>query len=142
VNSSLRVLRRILRLAADWEVIETAPKIQLLAGEAQRERVITPEEENSYLPHCLPLLKDVATILFDSGLRPDELHRMTWEHIIWPIAGRRGAIHVLTGKSPAARRFIPMTPRVLAVLEALWKAQGKPTQGWVWPASTKTGHIS
>lgn len=35
INSNLRVLRRILRLAADWGVIEIAPKIQLLAGEAR-----------------------------------------------------------------------------------------------------------
>jgi hypothetical protein len=49
---------------------------------------------------------------------------------------------VLTGKSPAARRRIPMTPRVLGVLEERWEAQGKPAQGWVWPAPTKTGHIN
>ncbi len=142
INSSLRVLRRILRLAADWGVIEVVPKIQLLAGEARRERVITPEEERIYLPHCLLLLKDVARILFDTGLRPDELHRMQWQEIAWPEAGRRGTILVLTGKSPAARRRIPMTPRVLGVLEERWKAQGKPAMGWVWPAPTKTGHIS
>jgi integrase len=142
INSSLRVLRRILRLAADWGVIEVAPKIQLLAGEARRERVITPKEEAAYLAVCLPLLKDVATVLFDTGLRPDELHRQRWEQIIWPNAGKRGAIHVLTGKSTATRRFIPMRPGVLGALEARWEAQGKPATGWVWPAPTKTEHIS
>jgi len=142
INSNLRVLRRVLRLAADWGVIEVAPKIQLLAGEARRERVITPEEEKLYLGKCSPLLNDVATVLFDTGLRPDELHRQRWEQVTWPNAGKRGAILVLTGKSAAARRLIPMTPRVLGVLEARWEAQGKPTIGWVWPSATKEGHIN
>lgn len=142
INSSLRVLRRLLRLAADWGVIEVAPKIQLLAGEARRERVITPDEETSYLANCTPFLEEVFSVLIDTGLRPDELHRMQWQEIAWPNAGRRGSILVLTGKSPAARRRIPMTPRVARVLETRWKDQGKPAIGWVWSAPTKTGHMS
>src|ERR1700687_3210670 len=73
-------------------------------------------------------------------MRPDELHRMCWEHIPW-TTGRNGSILVIKGKTKAARRHIPMTPRVRAVLEKRWKAQGGPESGWVWPAATKTGHI-
>lgn len=40
VNSSLRVLRRILRQAAEWGLIETVPKIKMLPGERHRERVL------------------------------------------------------------------------------------------------------
>jgi integrase len=142
INSSLRVLRRILRLAADWGVIEAAPKIELLPGETRRERVLTPEEEKAYLAAAAatPLLKDVATVLIDTGVRPDELHRMAWEHITW-ANGRHGTMMVMKGKTQAARRIIPMTPRVRAVLESRWESQGKPTAGWIWPAETKTGHI-
>ena len=95
INSSLRVLRRCLRLAASG---------------------------------------------FDRGCR-DELHRMRWEQVAWPNAGKRGTILVIKGKTAAARRSIPMTPRVHATFESRWKAQGKPAAGWVWPAPTKTGHI-
>ncbi len=142
INGNLRVLRRVLRLAVDWGVIAGAPKIELLPGEARRERVVLPEEEAAYLATARTesLLHDVATVLFDTGLRPDELHRMCWEHIAWPNA-RYGTLLVTSGKTGAARRRIPMTPRVLAVLEARWKEQGKPGQGWVWPADTKTGHM-
>jgi integrase len=42
VNSSLRVLRRVLRLAAEWGVIESAPKVELLPSERHRERIVTP----------------------------------------------------------------------------------------------------
>jgi len=58
------------------------------------------EEEESYLAAAAaaPLLREVATLLVDTGVRPDELHRMTWEHITW-ANGRHGAIMVLKGKS-------------------------------------------
>jgi integrase len=142
INSNLRVLRRILRLAAEWGVIEVAPKIQLLTGEARRERVITPNEETAYLAKCSEFLKEVFTVLIDTGMRPDELHRMQWQEISWPTAVKRGTILVIKGKSQAARRRIRMTPRVHATLTARWEAQGKPAIGWVWPAPTKSGHIN
>jgi integrase len=34
-----------------------------------------------------------------------------------------------------------MTPRVRSILESRWVAAGKPIEGWVWPAPTRTGHI-
>ena len=67
---------------------------------------------------------------------------MQWQEITWPNAGKRGTILVIKGKTSAARRLIPMTPRVLTVLQTRWQDQKKPAQGWVWPAPTKTEHIS
>jgi hypothetical protein len=49
VNSSLRVLRRALRLAAEWGALEAAPRIKLLPGERHRERVVSQVEEAKYL---------------------------------------------------------------------------------------------
>ena len=49
VNSTLRVLRRILGMAVEWGVLEAVPKVKLLPGERHRDRVITPEEEAGYL---------------------------------------------------------------------------------------------
>ncbi len=143
INSSLRVLRRILSLAVEWEILDVAPKLKLLTGEARRERVITPEEEVKYLKAATatPLLKDVATLLFDTGVRPDELHRMCWENVSW-ASGRNGNILIIKGKTKAARRHIPFTPRVRAIFDKRWKDQGKPQTGWVWPANTKTGHVN
>src|ERR1700730_15316623 len=34
-----------------------------------------------------------------------------------------------------------MTPRVRAMLEARWECAGKPIEGWVWPAATRSGHL-
>src|SRR5208337_354465 len=41
VNSSLQVLRRIMRLAAEWGAIEAPPSIKMLPGERHREHVVT-----------------------------------------------------------------------------------------------------
>src|SRR5271167_4134317 len=49
VNSSLRVLRRVLNLAVEWGVIPVAPKLKVMAGERRRERVVSSEEESKYL---------------------------------------------------------------------------------------------
>src|ERR1700683_772407 len=38
VNSSLRVARRVLRLAVEWGAAESSPEIKFLAGERHRER--------------------------------------------------------------------------------------------------------
>ena len=140
INSTLRVLRRILRLAVQWGVLESAPKIDLLPGERRRERVVTPIEESQYLAVASPLLGAVATVLADTGLRPDESHRMRWEEITW-TNGRNGTLLVTHGKTAAARRVLPLSPRVRSVLETRWIVAGRPAEGWVWPAPTKTEHI-
>jgi integrase len=140
INSSLRVLRRILNVAVEWGVIEAAPTIQLLPGETRREKVITAEEEKLYLTLAPPLLFDLATVLADTGMRPDECYRLRWEHVSWG-SGRFGALRVTHGKTPAAKRVLPFTMRVRSVLEMRWEAAGRPSEGWVFPAPTKSGHI-
>ena len=126
INSALRVLRRILRLAVEWKVVPSAPKIEMLEGETRREHVATYDEEIRYLAVCAGMLNDVSTVLFDSGLRPDELHHMEWEHQRWDSGWRYGSIFVARGKTKAARRYIPMSKRVRALLERKWKAAGQP----------------
>ncbi|PYP91602.1 MAG: hypothetical protein DMG65_07140 [Candidatus Angelobacter sp. Gp1-AA117] len=140
VNSSLRVLRRILRLAVEWGELPSAPNIKRLPGERHRERVVSPEEEARYLSAATEQLAAVATVLVDSGLRPEECYRLRWESITWSN-GRNGTFLVTHGKTAAARRVLPMTPRVRAILETRWESAGKPAEGWIWPASTKSGHV-
>jgi integrase len=140
INSTLRALRRVLRLAVEWGEIPNAPKIKFLAGENHRERVISSAEEKKYLEKAAPLLHDVATVLLDTGMRPEECHRLSWENLNWD-AGRNGTIMITQGKTKAARRLLPMTPRVRLVLELRWEAAGKPSSGWVWPAGTQSTHM-
>jgi integrase len=135
INRDLAGLRRLLRFAASPEVrvIAAAPKVTLLNGENRRERVLTGPEEDVYLNVAAPLLRDFAILSFDCALRPEEVHRLEWTQF------RDGAIGIHTGKTPAARRTIPASPRVCEVFERRRAVVDGP---WVFPAPTMTGHIS
>ena len=139
-NSSLRVLRRALRLATEWGLLETMPRIRMLPGERHREHVVTREEEERYLAAAREPLGLVATVLADTGMRPEECYRMRWEGVTWSN-GRNGSILVTHGKTAAARRVLPLTARVRLVLETRWNGTGRPAEGWIWPAPTRSGHL-
>jgi integrase len=141
VNGCLRALRRVLRLAVEWGVLEASPRVRFLAGEHRRERVITSKEEALYLAAALPLLHDVSVVLFDTGMRPEECHCLRWENISWDN-GRNGVLLITKGKTKSARRVLPLSPRVRSVLENRWNIAGQRGEGWVWPAETKDGHIN
>jgi integrase len=140
INSSLRVLRRALRLAVEWGVLGSAPSVKLLSGEKHRDRVVMRDEEIKYLAAARQPLGSVAAILFDTGLRPEECFRLRWESIGWSDA-EYGILHVTHGKTPAARRFVPMTLRVRNILKARWRSAEKPLRGWVWAAKTRSGRM-
>ncbi len=140
VNSSLRVLRRILRLAVEWGLLKAAPTIKRLPGERHRERVVCPEEEARYLAAASDLLAAIATVLVDTGMRPEECYRLRWESLNW-ANGRNGTLLVTYGKTAAARRVLPMTLRVRQLLEMRWQAAGRPLEGFLWPAPTRSGHV-
>ena len=140
VNSSLQVLRRVLRMSVEWGALESAPQVKMLPGERHRERVVTREEEARYLAAAPEPVASIAAILIDTGLRPEECFRLCWDAIAWGN-GRHGTLLVTHGKTAAARRVLPMTPRVRSILEARWEAVGKPEEGWVWSAPTSRGHV-
>jgi integrase len=140
INSSLQVLRRSLRLAAEWGLAPSSPKIKMLRGAAHRERVVTRQEEVLYLSSAGELMADVAVVLIDTGLRPEENFRLRWESVSW-TNGQQGTLQVTHGKTAAARRMLPLSPRVRAVLEKRWEAGNRPAEGWVWAAATQSGHI-
>ena len=132
INRELQVLRRIFVLAVEWERVEKAlPKVRMIPGENHRERVLTPAEETLYLRYASPLLRDVAVILLDCGLRPEECFRLQWANV------HDGLIEIQYGKTDNARRRIPVTQRVAAVLEMRKTDNGSP---WVFPAPTRSGH--
>jgi integrase len=124
----------------EWGHVQQSAKIKMLPGETRREHVITSEEEVCYLSAAPEPLRSVAAILFDTGMRPDECFRLRWESITW-ANGRHGTVLVTHGKTAAARRVLPMTPRVRDVLHARWEVASKPIDGWVWVAPTRSGHI-
>jgi integrase len=118
VNRELRVLRRCLRLAAKWKVIQKAPDVSMAGAEVRRDRVVRDEEFRKYLACTSPLLADVALLLNETGLRPEECHRLEWSDI---HLDEPAALFIRNGKTAAARRRLPLTPNVHGILESRWQ---------------------
>jgi integrase len=118
-----------------------APKVQMQRGEKRRERVVSDEECEQYLLCASPLLTDVASVLHDTGLRPDEAQRLDWSDIAF-VNERHGKLRVRYGKTAAARRKLPLPSRLRSVLERCWQNAGRPIEGCAFPGPTKSGHIN
>jgi len=68
---------------------------------------------------------------------------MRWENVLFEPAGNGqfGRIFNPFGKTANARRNVSLTQRVQALLEMRREQQGKPAEGWVFPAPTKIGRL-
>lgn len=132
-NNALRTIRRTLAKAAEWGLIRTAPRIKL-AKEYGRSSVIDPETEAKLLAVASQPLRDVLLIMLDTGMRPQEVFRMSWDHVNW----QRRAIFIPFGKTRNSRRFVPMSQRVMDAL--LLRAASK-REGWVFPSRSRSGHL-
>jgi integrase len=78
------------------------------------------------------MLLDVATILLDCGIRPEECFRLRWENC------QNDTIEITYGKTDNARRRIPLSQRVQSILAM---RRGHVEGPWIFPAPTKSGHI-
>jgi hypothetical protein len=62
INRELRTLRRILRLAAEWNITDQVHKVAMAGNAAFRERVVSDDELARYLRFASLLLGDVVVI--------------------------------------------------------------------------------
>ena len=85
------------------------PDVEFLDEGQGRMRVVDFEEEISYLVTASQPLKDIARIILDTGLRPDEVFRIRVENL--DFTGR--TIFNPFGKTKASRRKVTMTRRYL-----------------------------
>lgn len=142
VNRELATLRRILNVARQWKEISAVPIIKLLPGEQTHERVLTHAEESLYLGAAPLLLRQFATVMLDTGCRPEEVCRMKWENVhLEPVSGSRyGYAHNPFGKTKRAKRNLPLTARVHAILSMRYDEAEKPKEGYVFPG-IEEGHV-
>jgi integrase len=141
VNRQLATLRNLLRTAQEWKLITHVPRIRMLPGERNREFVLSRELEPMYLDMAPQPLRDVATLILDTGLRVGEGSGLGWQDIrLEPLNGAKfGFLQIRRGKTKYARRAIPLTPRVRDMLRT--RAQ-QSTSPWVFPAERVAGPVS
>lgn len=93
-------------------------------------RVITFEEQAAYLSETSQPLRDIAEIMLDTGMRPEEVFRMRVENIDF----KQKTIFNPFGKTKAARRTIPMTDDVLSLLRGRVKVAAEMGTPLVFPS--------
>jgi integrase len=123
-----------------WGKLDKQVKIALAQGENRRDRVLTEKEEEAYLKACPQPWKDCATIILDEGFRPGEVFVLRWSHVFFNEDGT-GLVQIAEGKSKAARRMLPMTPRVYDLLRNRHASAGSPADGWIFPSGGQYGHF-
>ncbi len=122
VNRELATLRRMLRLAQEWKVIDRVPRIRLLRGERNREFVLSFNDEKLYLEAAPEDLRDVAVLMLDTGLRVGEALSLEWPSArLKPAPGSEyGYVTVRAASAKNAKqRHVPLTARAVAMLKGL-----------------------
>lgn len=116
-NRQLATLRRMLRLAAEWGVIQAAPRVRLLPGESPREYVLPRGEvEERYLEGFPESGARIVRTILETGLRGGEAVTLRWADVTEPRAGRRGFLHVRREVAKSGKaRTVPLS-------EAAWRA--------------------
>ena len=133
VNRALTTLKLLFHHAerCGYAVSNPTKGVAYLTEGGGRMRVVSFEEELLYLAQASQPLKDIAQIILDTGLRPEETFRIRVEHI--DFAAR--TIFNPFGKTKAARRKVTMTADVHAILKGRAKVAKGP---FVFPSKSGT----
>ena len=114
VNRDLAVLRILFNYAVRLGKAQKNPVqgVRFFREENRHLRVLSPKEEFRYLEAASPLLRDVAVVMLETGMRPGEVCRLRAED----VDSDRKSVFVREGKTANARRHIPLTGRAFRVL--------------------------
>lgn len=123
-NRDLAALRSMLNYAVRKGLIQRNPVhgVKLLPEGPGAMRVVSQEEQRKYLAKANPLLRDVATLMLQTGMRPEEVFTIRKENVHLT----HGYVFVPTGKTRFARRNIPLTDAARAVLKRRVKQSKSP----------------
>jgi integrase len=114
VNNDLACIKALYSYFITLETVTENPakRIKFLPMDNQQMRVFSFDEEKLYLAACPQPLHDVAVLMLDTGMRPDELYRLRRENVNLAL----GTVFNPYGKSKAARRKLALTSRAAELL--------------------------
>jgi integrase len=116
VNRELACLRAMFNHAIKGDVPLRNP-ISKTAAKALREdneqtRVLNYEEQGKYLAKATPMLWDLATLMLETGMRPEEVYRIQPENVCLA----ESYLFNPYGKTKAAKRRIKLTATAKSIL--------------------------
>jgi len=115
VNWDMAALRVMLNLAIRQGYILRIPVVgvRFLSEGPGIRRIVAHEEERRYLAAANALLRDVATLILATGMRPEEVYTIRKENV--HLSQRY--LFVPIGKTPFARRNVPLADQASALLK-------------------------
>jgi integrase len=114
VNKELACLRSMINYFIRNDILVKNPvsRVKFLREDNEHTRVLSREEERLYLMACSQPLKDVAIIMLETGMRPDEVCRTEVRNVDL----EKNFIFIPDGKTKASRRRIPLSKKAKEVL--------------------------
>lgn len=115
VNRELACLKALFNFAIKADVIARNPvtKVKFFAEDNQQNRVLSYKEQKSYLDNATTTLRDIATLILETGMRPEEVYNLQ----PYNVNLMTGTLKVPRGKTPAARRLMKLTSAATEVLK-------------------------
>lgn len=114
-NRDLAALRLMLNFAVRHGYVARNPVlgVKFMPEGPGSQRIVSHEEQQRYLAKANPLLRDVAVLILETGMRPEEVYTIRIENV--HLA--KGYLLVPSGKTRFARRNVPLTERAGQVLK-------------------------
>lgn len=112
INRELACLKLLFNRFDDTVPKNPVRKIKFFPEDNDQVRVLNSDEEKLYLLATSQPLRDIATLMLETGMRPEEVCRIRRENV--HLA--EGYLFNPFGKTKAARRKVPLSNRATAVL--------------------------
>jgi integrase len=112
VNRELACLKILFNRFKRIVPLNPVSEIKFLSEDNEQMRVLSLEEEKTYLPAASQPLRDIATLMIETGMRPEEVCRIRRENVHL----EHGYVFNPYGKTKAAKRKVPLSERAKQVL--------------------------
>jgi integrase len=105
INRELACLKHLFRHYEDLIAKNPVKGVKFLDEDNEQMRVLDAEGEKLYLLAASQPLQDIATLMLETGMRPEEVYRLRRENVFLD----QGYLFNPYGKTKAARRKIPLS---------------------------------
>jgi integrase len=102
-------------------LVNPVREVKFLNEDNEQMTVLTVEEQEKYLLAASQPLRDIATLMLETGMRPEEVYRIRKEN----VHVDREYLYNPYGKTKAAKRKVPLSEVAIGILRTrLAKAKG------------------
>jgi integrase len=134
INLELIALKTIFKRLVSADILTKSPaqEIKQLAENERKFHVLSRDEERLYLMACPQPLRDVATLILETGMRPQEVYNLKRENVFLS----KGFLQIENSKTKSSNRKVWLSDKVARVLSyRLEKFKGK----FIFPKGEKDG---